>query len=345
MEAAARHLTPVTLELGGKSPAVIDKSCDLQKTARMIAWAKTLNCGQICVSVDYALCPQSMLMELIEYIKSAWNEFYGEDIQYSSDYSRIVNTTHFDRLVDLLNNTRGQIVYDDCLMKEEIFGPILPIMPYESLEQACHWIVNAPVLEQPLVLYIFSNDSLVDEQVMERVASGGVSINEVISHVMSSWLPFGGIGKSGIGVYHGKYSVQVFSHARAILKRNFRMEPLVGIRYPPTTGRKNWLLGLVDSEHYDRLDMKDNLQWLKSLHLPSCYRDGSRVILESFLPAKDVLYGSTRLKLALFSRLSPIPYFIHNCLTALSLISFRYHMIATVLGIISLSISSNSVGF
>ncbi|GJD06988.1 Fatty aldehyde dehydrogenase [Galdieria sulphuraria] len=267
MEAAARHLTPVTLELGGKSPAVIDKSCDLQKTARMIAWAKTLNCGQLCVSVDYALCPLSMLMELIEYIKSAWNEFYGEDIQYSSDYSRIVNTTHFDRLVDLLNNTRGQIVYggkqqnrdelfiepsivvvsslDDCLMKEEIFGPILPIMPYESLEQACHWIVNTPMLEQPLVLYIFSNDSLVDEQVMERVASGGVSINEVISHVMSSWLPFGGIGKSGIGVYHGKYSVQVFSHARAILKRNFRMEPLVGIRYPPTTSRKNWLLGML----------------------------------------------------------------------------------------------------
>ncbi|GJQ15981.1 hypothetical protein GpartN1_g7828.t1 [Galdieria partita] len=267
MEAAAKHLTPVTLELGGKSPAVIDKSCDLRKTARMIAWAKTFNCGQICVSVDYALCPQSLLMEFIEYVQCAWNEFYGEDVQHCSDYSRIVNTTHFDRLVGLLKNTQGQIVYggkhmnrddlfiepsivvvsslDDCLMKEEIFGPILPIMPYESLEQMYHWIVNTPVLEQPLVLYIFSKDSLVDEQIMERITSGGVCINDVISHVMSSWLPFGGIGKSGMGVYHGKYSIQVFSHARAILKRNLKMEPLVGIRYPPTTTRKNWLLAML----------------------------------------------------------------------------------------------------
>ncbi|KAK4528806.1 hypothetical protein GAYE_SCF64G6752 [Galdieria yellowstonensis] len=267
MEAAAKHLTPVTLELGGKSPAFIDKSCDLQKTARMIAWAKTFNCGQICVSVDYALCLHSQLMDFIEYVKQAWKEFYGE-VEQSSDYSRIVNTTHFDRLVGLLRNTSGQIVYggkqlnrddlfiepsivvvsslDDCLMKEEIFGPILPILPYESLEQAFQWIDNNPVLEQPLVLYIFSTDSIAEEQIIERIPSGGVCINEVISHVMSSWLPFGGIGKSGMGVYHGKYSIQVFSHYRAVLKRRFLMEPLVGkIRYPPATNRKNWLLGML----------------------------------------------------------------------------------------------------
>lgn len=234
----------------------------------MIAWAKTFNCGQICVSVDYVLCPESLVKELIEYIQLAWKEFYGENIQESSDYSRIVNTTHFDRLDRLLKDTRGEIVYggkqrnrddlfleptivvvsclEDCLMKEEIFGPILPILPYsESLEQVCNWIVNTPVLEQPLVLYIFSKDSSVDEFIMERVASGGVCINEVISHVMSSWLPFGGIGKSGMGVYHGKYSIRVFSHYRAVLKKSFRMEPLMGIRYPPTTSRKSWLLGML----------------------------------------------------------------------------------------------------
>eukprot|EP00871_Galdieria_phlegrea_P004272 jgi/Galph1/4846/GphlegSOOS_G3510.1 len=267
MEAAAKHLTPVTLELGGKSPAIVEKSCDLEKTARMIAWAKTFNCGQICVSVDYVLCPTSELMDLIELIQKSWKEFYGEDIVKSSDYSRIVNARHFERLCHLLKNTKGQVVsggklqsqndlfieptivivssLDDCLMKEEIFGPILPIMPYETLEQVCHWIVSYPALEQPLVLYIFSKDTVVSEQLVESIPSGGVCMNDVISHVMSSWLPFGGIGKSGMGVYHGKYSIQVFSHQRAILKRNFRMEPLLGIRYPPTTPRKSWLLAML----------------------------------------------------------------------------------------------------
>jgi len=247
MEAAAKNLTPVTLELGGKSPCIVDDDIDLKEAAKRIAWGKFINAGQTCIAPDYLLVNKSIKSELITQIQSCLQEFYGDNPCNSPDFSRIINQRQFERLTSLL--TTGKIVVggvtnieelyiaptlitdialDAPIMKEEIFGPILPILEYESLEEAIAIIKQFP---KPLALYLFSRDKNKQEQVLNNTSSGGVCLNDTIMHVGVPQLPFGGVGESGIGSYHGKYSFDTFSHQKSVLKRSFWFE--FNWRYAP----------------------------------------------------------------------------------------------------------------
>lgn len=247
MEAAAKHLTPVTLELGGKSPCIVDQETNLHYTVRRIAWGKFFNAGQTCIAPDYCLVhaaiKEAFLKEMIRTLLS----FYGEDPSKSPDYARIINEKHFQRLEGLLND--GEIVFggrrdratlymaptlidrvtlQDNIMKEEIFGPLLPVMTYEKLDDAVTLVNSLP---RPLALYYFSNNKALQHKALSEMTSGGGCINDTVSHIGSQTMPFGGVGNSGMGAYHGRYSFDTFSHPRGILKRSnlFDME----LRYPP----------------------------------------------------------------------------------------------------------------
>ena len=251
MEAAAKNLTPVTLELGGKSPCIVDTDIDLKTTAKRITWGKFLNAGQTCIAPDYLLVNQEIKAALIAEIKNCLQEFYGDDPATSPDLARIVNRRQFDRLSGLLTDSKitDKIIFggqtnpeeryiaptlitnvglDSEVMAEEIFGPILPILEYENLEDAIAVINQYP---KPLALYLFSNDKQKQTQVLETTSSGGVCLNDTIMQVGVNSLPFGGVGESGIGAYHGKYSFDTFSHAKSILKRSFWLD--FDWRYPP----------------------------------------------------------------------------------------------------------------
>ncbi|MDX2253976.1 MAG: aldehyde dehydrogenase [Pseudanabaenaceae cyanobacterium bins.39] len=247
MKAAAQHLTPVTLELGGKSPCIIDSECDLDVTARRIVWGKFFNMGQTCVAPDYLLIQKSikplLVPKLIFYIKS----FFGENPQQSPDLGRIVNERQFDRLVSLLKDgkiliggehDRGdryiaptiidQISPDAAIMSEEIFGPILPILEYDQIAEAIAYINSQP---KPLALYLFSSNRQNQDKVIQETSYGGGCINDVIMQLGNPELPFGGVGDSGIGNYHGKASFDTFSHRKSILKKSFKLD--LKLRYPP----------------------------------------------------------------------------------------------------------------
>lgn len=249
MAAAAKHLTPVTLELGGKSPCIVDATCDLEITAKRIIWGKFYNCGQTCIAPDYLLVQKSikpiLLEKLISYIKT----FFGDNPQQSADLGRIVNERQFDRLVGLLDEgkiltggqyDRGdryiaptlidQVSPDAKVMAEEIFGPILPILEYDQIEEAIA-LVNAQ--PKPLALYLFSKNEQLQQRIVQEVAYGGGCFNDIILHVGNPELPFGGVGNSGIGSYHGKASFDTFSHRKSILKNSFRFD--LKWRYPPYT--------------------------------------------------------------------------------------------------------------
>lgn len=249
MAAAAKHLTPVTLELGGKSPCIVDATCDLEITAKRIIWGKFYNCGQTCIAPDYLLVQKSikpiLLEKLISYIKT----FFGDNPQQSADLGRIVNERQFDRLVGLLDegkiligghHDRGdryiaptlidQVSPDAKVMADEIFGPILPILEYDQIEEAIA-LVNAQ--PKPLALYLFSKNEQLQQRIVQEVAYGGGCFNDIILHVGNPELPFGGVGNSGIGNYHGKASFDTFSHRKSILKNSFRFD--LKWRYPPYT--------------------------------------------------------------------------------------------------------------
>lgn len=249
MAAAAKHLTPVTLELGGKSPCIVDSTCDLEITAKRIIWGKFYNCGQTCIAPDYLLVQKSikpiLLEKLISYIKT----FFGDNPQQSADLGRIVNERQFDRLVGLLDegkiliggqHDRGdryiaptlidQVSPDAKVMADEIFGPILPILEYDQIEEAIA-LVNAQ--PKPLALYLFSKNEQLQQRIVQEVAYGGGCFNDIILHVGNPELPFGGVGNSGIGSYHGKASFDTFSHRKSILKNSFRFD--LKWRYPPYT--------------------------------------------------------------------------------------------------------------
>ncbi len=247
MQAAARHLTPVTLELGGKSPCIIEADVNLKLTAKRVAWGKFLNAGQTCVAPDYILINRDIKTQFIEELKGALREFYGPDAQQSGHFGRIINSDHFDRLTNLLKD--GSIVYggeadrddlyiaptvltavdkDSALMEEEIFGPLLPVLAYEGLEQAVDFINARP---QPLALYLFSRSDAAVDYILAHTSSGGVCINDTISHMTSKWLPFGGVGASGMGKYHGRASFATFSHSKSVLKTGFRFD--LKPKYPP----------------------------------------------------------------------------------------------------------------
>uniref|UniRef100_A0A8C3TB99 Aldehyde dehydrogenase n=1 Tax=Chelydra serpentina TaxID=8475 RepID=A0A8C3TB99_CHESE len=254
MEAAAKHLTPVTLELGGKSPCYIDKDCNIEIACRRVTWGKYMNCGQTCIAPDYILCDQSIQNKVVENIKKTLKEFHGEDIKKSPDYERIVSKHHFKRLVTLLEGQKiaygGETDEATCfiaptiltdvspesrIMKEEIFGPLLPIVTIKSADEAIQFINQR---EKPLALYLFSYDKKLIKRMISETSSGGVTANDVIMHYTLPDLPFGGVGNSGMGNYHGKHSFETFSHRRSCLIKSLAMESVNKIRYPPNTQRK-----------------------------------------------------------------------------------------------------------
>ena len=247
MQAAARHLTPVTLELGGKSPCIVDRDVDLDVTAKRICSGKFINAGQTCIAPDYLLVHQDIKIELVERMKFFIDRFFGADPQLSADYPRIVNEKHFLRLAQLMNAgniiTGGQtdrhnlyiaptiiddIAWDDPVMQNEIFGPILPVLAYNNISEA---IARVKELPKPLAFYYFSNNRQNGEQIIKDASFGGGCINDTLLHFANPHLPFGGIGSSGIGSYHGKKSFETFSHQKSILKRSFRLD--APLRYPP----------------------------------------------------------------------------------------------------------------
>jgi aldehyde dehydrogenase (NAD+) len=254
MTAAARHLTPVTLELGGKSPCIVDRDVELGTTARRIVAGKYLNAGQTCIAPDYLLVHNRIKPVLVAHIKQQIVEFFGQNPRKSRDYPRIINRRHFDRLQALLKdnhiifggNADAQDLYvsptlvdnvswEDPIMQTEIFGPILPIIAYESLSDI---ITRINALPSPLALYLFSNNDQVQKRIINAVAFGGGCINDTLLQYVSPYLPFGGVGDSGLGSYHGKAGFDTFSHKKSVLKRQLRFD--FPIRYPPY-GSLKWL--------------------------------------------------------------------------------------------------------
>ena len=259
MEAATKKLTSVTLELGGKSPCIVDKNINVKETAKRITWGKFLNAGQSCIAPDYLLVNKSIKSALIEAICQSVKEFYGEDPSNSSDYSRIINDYHFKRLSALLEPGKiiigGQVIpemryisptiIDEVsanfpVMEEEIFGPILPIIEYNEIEEAITFIKQRP---KPLALYLFSNDKKQQKIVIEKTISGAVCLNDTVMQYGVPALPFGGIGKSGMGCYHGQASFDTFSHYKGVLNRSFWLE--TNLRFPPYKGKLKWFKRLL----------------------------------------------------------------------------------------------------
>ncbi|WP_299404659.1 aldehyde dehydrogenase [Acaryochloris sp. IP29b_bin.148] len=249
MKAAAEHLTPVTLELGGKSPCIIDDDIHIEHAAKRVAWGKFINAGQTCIAPDYLLIQRSIKAEFLTHLKQALRTFYGDQPETSPDYGRIIHQRHFNRLASFLDNgqtlvggqtdpdTRfiaptllDQITWDDPIMKDEIFGPILPILTYDSLDDAIAQVNAHP---KPLALYFFSKNKQKQQQVLNSTSSGGVCINDTVLQFSQSTLPFGGVGNSGIGRYHGKASFDTFSHSKSVLKRSFWLD--LNWRYAPYT--------------------------------------------------------------------------------------------------------------
>ncbi len=247
MEAAARHLTPVTLELGGKSPAIVHRSASLEVSARRLLWGRFFNAGQTCVAPDYALVDAPVYERFLELAPRILEEFYGEDPSATADYGRIVSEAHHARLVSYLD--QGRVVVGGAhdatqrylaptilaevdpaspVMQEEIFGPILPVLRVDDLEQAMGFVRSRP---SPLALYVFAEDKAAADRVLARTTSGGASVNDAIVHLTVPELPFGGVGASGIGAYHGRHGFEAFSHQRSVLRRTTKLDP--SFRYPP----------------------------------------------------------------------------------------------------------------
>jgi aldehyde dehydrogenase (NAD+) len=262
MEAAAKHLTPVTLELGGKSPVIVDRSANLDVAARRIAWGKFVNAGQTCVAPDYVLVDRTVESRFVDAVVAAVRGFYGEDPRSSPDYGRIVSDRHWDRLRSLLTDLDSASVvvggdgdreirylqptvlrhvsWDQPVMAEEIFGPILPVRAVDSTEEA---IAEINAHDKPLALYLFAEDTAVIDRVVAETSSGGVGINVTLLQLAVPELPFGGVGESGMGAYHGKTGFDTFTHRKAVLQRPTWLDPPV--IYPPYSTLKQRLLRKV----------------------------------------------------------------------------------------------------
>jgi len=264
-QAAAKYLTPVTLELGGKSPCIIDKSANLDTTASRIVYGKFLNSGQVCIAPDYLLIEESVKDELLEKIKTNIVKFYGENAQesndYGRDYGRIINERNFDRLVSLIDKDKvifgGQsdrsdkfisptimdnITRDDKAMKEEIFGPILPIITWKQIDEVKQFINEG---DKPLVLYVYSKNKANIEDVLNSCSSGGAVVNDCLLQNANKNLPFGGVGASGIGAYNGDFTFQTFSHMKGEVHKASSIDP--DIRYPPLKGKFKTLKWIADN--------------------------------------------------------------------------------------------------
>jgi aldehyde dehydrogenase (NAD+) len=247
MAQAARHLTPVTLELGGKSPCIVDQNVDVDVTAKRIVWGKFFNAGQTCVAPDYLLVDQAIKDLLCQAMQKWINHFFGAHPENSPDLAKIINTRHFDRLITYLKDAtiisgghsdREQLYIEPTLlavtdletpaMQEEIFGPILPVITYANLEEVFPIIQRHP---DPLACYIFSRNHQLVERLLDQIPFGGGCVNDTLSHFLNHHLPFGGRGASGIGNYHGHYSFEAFSHSKAVIKTGFRFD--LPVKFPP----------------------------------------------------------------------------------------------------------------
>ncbi|MCP1339171.1 aldehyde dehydrogenase family protein [Idiomarina sp. M1R2S28] len=256
MAAAAENLTPVTLELGGKSPAVVLADAPIRVTARRIVWGKFLNAGQTCIAPDYVLVEDSVKEQLIAAIREELIQFYGEDLQLSNDYGRIIHQTHWLRLTQMLEGENVVVGGDSdkselyiaptivdgikdgsALMQEEIFGPLLPVITIKSAADAIEEIRRHP---KPLALYVFSNNQRLLDLFTQQVSAGNVCYNDTLMFMLNDELPFGGVGRSGIGRYHGKWGFDTFSHLKPVMKRSFRFD--VALRYPPYSKLKDKIL-------------------------------------------------------------------------------------------------------
>ncbi|OUL25791.1 aldehyde dehydrogenase family protein [Nostoc sp. RF31YmG] len=259
MEAAAKYLTPVTLELGGKSPCIVDTEINLEHTVKRITWGKFLNAGQTCIAPDYILVDKKIKTNLVDGLKKCIKEFYGDSPASSPDYARIISQKHFDRLASLINN--GEVIIggetnpeeryisptvidnislDAAIMQEEIFGPILPIIEYSDIKEAIALINSRP---KPLALYLFTQNKNLQKLVLQETSSGGVCINDTVMHCGVPSLPFGGVGDSGVGSYHGKASFDTFSHSKSVLQNSFLLD--LKWRYAPYQGKLAFLKRLL----------------------------------------------------------------------------------------------------
>ena len=259
MRAAAEHLTPVTLELGGKSPAIVLADANIDVAAKRIAWAKFLNAGQTCVAPDYVLVEEKIEDQFLTALTDAVTTFYGDDPQQSADYARIVNEGHHDRLMKLLSDGGYEatvfggtgdrktryvaptaltgVKADAAVMADEIFGPILPVLAIGDVDEAIRFVNDR---EKPLALYAFSSDDDTLEHVVANTSAGGVTLNHAVLHLAVPDLPFGGVGQSGIGAYHGKSGFDTFSHFKPVLDKPTRPDP--ALMYPPYNANKQKII-------------------------------------------------------------------------------------------------------
>ena len=254
MKAAAEHLTPVTLELGGKSPCIVDSNVNLSVTAKRIVWGKFVNAGQTCIAPDYILVQEQFKSKLTETLRNEIRSFYGDNPQKSEDYGTIINERHFDRLIGLVpENRRNQVkankeelyiepliledvTWNDDVMKEEIFGPILPVLTYSDPADA---IAQIKSNDKPLALYHFTKNPAFKEKVLREVSFGGGCVNDTLMHIANPNMPFGGVGASGMGAYHGKATFDVFSHRKSVLMKPFSFD--IPLRYPPYGNKLKWV--------------------------------------------------------------------------------------------------------
>jgi len=258
MAAAARYVTPVTLELGGKNPAIVDHSVDVDVVARRIVWAKFLNAGQTCVAPDYVLVDNRIEEPLLAAMTKTLAKFYGGDPHQSRAFGRVVNDAHMERLLKMLRATKARVVtggasaasdrylaptvladlnWDDPVMEEEIFGPLLPVLSYSHLDDA---LSELKARDKPLALYVYSVDAELIERVISGTSSGSVCVNHSAVQLAVPGIPFGGVGASGMGAYHGQAGFDTFSHAKGVLRRPQRGE--LPLMYPPYNRVKRWLL-------------------------------------------------------------------------------------------------------
>lgn len=262
-ETAAKSLTPVTLEMGGKSPVYIDDNVDLELAVKRIVWGKFINAGQTCVAPDYVLCSRDVQERFLPIAKRRLKEMFGDNIQKSEDFGRMISPKHFNRVSRLIDSKKvaigGQtdecdlyisptilanVSAEDDVMKEEIFGPILPIVVVNNEREAIEFI-NARA--KPLAMYLFTKSKKIREYFLSRTSAGGVTVNDTIMHVTPLSLPFGGVGDSGIGAYHGKYTFDTFSHKKSVMTKGFSLllEQAMFPRYAPYTQNKTKIFELA----------------------------------------------------------------------------------------------------
>ncbi|TAK73077.1 MAG: aldehyde dehydrogenase [Gammaproteobacteria bacterium] len=261
MQAAAKQLTPVTLELGGKSPCIVDETANLDLAARRIMWAKTINAGQVCIAPDYVYVHESCKEALVNKMQNVLHQFYGDDPEKSPSYGRIINQAHFARLVRLMQKgtilcggkinaaTRyisptliHHLTWEDPIMQEEIFGPLLPILTYQKIDEVIHTIQQQP---KSLALYLFTHDQENEHKVLTQLSFGNGCVNDCVVQITQLQLPFGGVGASGMGQYHGQYSFETFSHRKSLYKKSLAIE--FKLEYPPLSDKKlGWIKRLFN---------------------------------------------------------------------------------------------------